>query len=67
MKEFEEKFPKPDKLQIYYYPNELIEWESKQKGWKAALEWAENQFIGKTCFEAEEAINRELRGRELEQ
>jgi len=29
--------------------------------WKAALEWAENQFIGKTAFQAEEAINKELR------
>lgn len=29
--------------------------------WRAALEWAENQFAGKSAFQAEEAINRELR------
>jgi hypothetical protein len=29
--------------------------------WKAALEWAENQFVGKSAFEVEEAINKELR------
>ena len=38
------------------------EFTGAEAGWKAALEWAENQFIGKTAFEAEEAINRELRG-----
>ena len=30
--------------------------------WRTALKWAENQFVGKSAFEAEEAINKELRG-----
>lgn len=29
--------------------------------WRDALEWAENQFVGKSAFEVEEAINKELR------
>lgn len=36
--------------------------EARREGWRAALEWAEKQFIGKSAFEAEEAINKELRG-----
>ncbi len=35
-----------------------------EKWWSTTLcsnEWAENQFVGKSAFEAEEAINKELR------
>lgn len=32
-----------------------------RQGWRGAIEWAEDQFINKSAFEAEEAINRELR------
>lgn len=30
-------------------------------GWRKALEWSENQFLDKSAFEADEAINKELR------
>ena len=36
--------------------------EAARFNWKVALEWAENQFVGNSAFEAEEAINKELRG-----
>lgn len=35
--------------------------KSFRDGWREAINWAENQFIGKSAFEAEEAINKELR------
>lgn len=43
MKAFEEQFPKPDKIQVYYYPKELTVWEARQEGYKGALEWVLRQ------------------------
>ena len=63
MKAFEEKFPKPDLLYVYYYPDSIVKWESKKEGWKEALEWvleyieSPNEF--KFCL-TEDKIKKEL-------
>ena len=66
MKEFEKIFhrriERTIKLSISMNnPGGMSKKEIAKLAWEEALEWAENQFVGNSAFEVEEAINRELR------